>query len=86
MGQSSRNKILSNFIWNLDFWQTLKFVQGDLEGILTWGFFLKSSRLLKDFMKMKYAMPCYTTLGQNLIRKDFTLYDLFKRQPNALLI
>jgi hypothetical protein len=26
-----------------------KFVQGDSEGILTWGFFLKSSRLLKDF-------------------------------------
>jgi hypothetical protein len=24
MGQSSRNKILSNFIWNLDFWQTLE--------------------------------------------------------------
>jgi hypothetical protein len=24
LGQSSRNKILSNFIWNLDFWQTLK--------------------------------------------------------------
>jgi hypothetical protein len=24
-----------------------KFVQGDLEGILTWGFFLKSSRFLK---------------------------------------
>jgi hypothetical protein len=26
-----------------------KFAQGDFEGILTWGFFLKSSRLLKDF-------------------------------------
>jgi hypothetical protein len=24
LGQSSRNKILSNFIWNLDFWQTLE--------------------------------------------------------------
>jgi hypothetical protein len=24
LGQSSRNKILSNFNWNLDFWQTLK--------------------------------------------------------------
>jgi hypothetical protein len=31
-------------------------------------------------------MPCYATLDQNLIRKDFTLYDLFKMQPNALLI
>jgi hypothetical protein len=26
-----------------------KFAQGDSEEILTWGFFLKSSRLLKDF-------------------------------------
>jgi hypothetical protein len=26
-----------------------KFVEGDLGGILTWGFFLNSSRLLKDF-------------------------------------
>jgi hypothetical protein len=24
LGQSSRNKILSNFIWNLGFWQTLE--------------------------------------------------------------
>jgi hypothetical protein len=24
LGQCSRNKILSNFIWNLDFWQTLE--------------------------------------------------------------
>jgi hypothetical protein len=41
-----------------------KFVQGDLGGILTWGFFLNSSRLLKDFRKMKYAMLCYATLGK----------------------
>jgi hypothetical protein len=27
----------------------LKFVQGDLGGILMWGFFLNSSRILKDF-------------------------------------
>jgi hypothetical protein len=25
---------------------------------LAWGFFLNSSRLLKDFRKIKYAMPC----------------------------
>jgi hypothetical protein len=24
-GQSLRNKILLNFLWNLDFWQTLEF-------------------------------------------------------------
>jgi hypothetical protein len=31
------------------FW---KFVEGDFGGILTWGFFLNSSRLLKDFRKI----------------------------------
>jgi hypothetical protein len=34
-----------------------KFAQGNLGGILTWGFFLNSSRLLKYFRKMKYGMP-----------------------------
>jgi hypothetical protein len=29
-----------------------KFVEGDLGGILIWGFFLNSSRLLKDFRKI----------------------------------
>jgi hypothetical protein len=29
-----------------------KIVEGDLGGILTWGFFLNSSRLLKDFRKI----------------------------------
>jgi hypothetical protein len=29
-----------------------KFVEGDLGGILTWGFFLNSSSLLKDFRKI----------------------------------
>jgi hypothetical protein len=33
-----------------------KIVEGDLGGILIWGFFLKSSRLSMDFRKMKYAM------------------------------
>jgi hypothetical protein len=41
-----------------------KFAQGDLGGILTWGFFLNSPRLLKDFRKIKYAMPCDATLGK----------------------
>jgi hypothetical protein len=34
-----------------------KFAQGDLGGILTQGFFLNSSRILKDFRKIQYAMP-----------------------------
>jgi hypothetical protein len=42
-----------------------KFARGDLGGILTWGFFLNSSRLLKYFRKMKYATPRYATLGKN---------------------
>jgi hypothetical protein len=29
-----------------------KFAQGKLGGILTWGFFLNSSKLLKDFRKI----------------------------------
>jgi hypothetical protein len=29
-----------------------KFVEGDLGGILRWGFFQNSSRLLKDFRKI----------------------------------
>jgi hypothetical protein len=41
-----------------------KFAQGDLGGILTCGFFLKSSRLSKYFRKMKYAMPWYATIGK----------------------
>jgi hypothetical protein len=41
-----------------------KFAPGDLGGISTQGFFLNSSRLLKYFRKMKYAMPCYATLGK----------------------
>jgi hypothetical protein len=42
-----------------------KFAQGDLGGFWIQGFFLNSSRLLKYFRKMKYAMPCYATLGKN---------------------
>jgi hypothetical protein len=29
-----------------------KFIQGDLGGILMWGFSLNSSRILKDFRKI----------------------------------
>jgi hypothetical protein len=41
-----------------------KIAQGDLGRNLTWEFFLTSSRLSKYFRKMKYAMPCYATLGK----------------------
>jgi hypothetical protein len=49
---NSSNKTYLNFYFYLNFWQLWKFVQGDLEGILTWDFFLNSSRLLKDFRKI----------------------------------
>jgi hypothetical protein len=50
--------------WIFEFTKAWKFAQEDLAGILTWGFFLNSSRLLTDFRKIKYAMPCYATLGK----------------------
>jgi hypothetical protein len=34
-----------------------KFAQGDLEVILTQGFFLNSYRILKFFRKIQYVMP-----------------------------
>jgi hypothetical protein len=45
--------------FKLDFWilpRLWKIAQRDLGGIWTWGFFLYSSRLLKDFRKIQYAM------------------------------
>jgi hypothetical protein len=36
--------------WNLP--RLWKFTQGKLGGILRWGFFLNSSKLLKDFRKI----------------------------------
>jgi hypothetical protein len=53
LGQISRKDSSGNWFlnfvrfWNLaSFWEIL---QGDIEGIWTWGFFLNSFRLLKDF-------------------------------------
>jgi hypothetical protein len=48
-------RIKIGFLKLLRLW---KFVERDLGGILAWGFFLNSSRLLKDFRK-KYNMPCH---------------------------
>jgi hypothetical protein len=63
--ESDGENSFPNKIWFLNIPRLWKFAQGDLEGILTWGFFLNSSRLLKDFTKMKYAMPYYATLGKS---------------------
>jgi hypothetical protein len=38
--------------WIFEFTKAWKFAQEDLGGILTCGFFLNSSRLLKDFRKI----------------------------------
>jgi hypothetical protein len=64
MDQSSKR---NSFQISIDFRnlpEVWKIAQGDLGRNLTWGFFLKSSRLSKYFIKMKYAMPCYATLGK----------------------
>jgi hypothetical protein len=50
-GPKSRKRISELKIGFLNLARLWKFV-GDLGGILTWGFFLNSSRLLKDFRKI----------------------------------
>jgi hypothetical protein len=48
-----KKKIISELkIGFLNLPRLWKFVEGDLGGILSWGFFLNSSRLLKDFRKI----------------------------------
>jgi hypothetical protein len=64
MGQSSKRnsfRISIDFRNLVDVW---KIAPGDLGRNLTWEFFLTTSRLSKYFRKMKYAMPCYATLGK----------------------
>jgi hypothetical protein len=56
--ESDGENSFSNKIWFLNIPRLWKFAQGDLGGILIWGFSLNSSRLLKDFRKIKYAMQC----------------------------
>jgi hypothetical protein len=51
-GPKARKMISELKIRFLNLSRLWKFVEGDLGGILTWRFFLKSSRLLKDFRKV----------------------------------
>jgi hypothetical protein len=51
-GLNSEEEFFSNKNWILNLPSLGKFVEGDLGGILTSGFFLNSSRLLKDFIKI----------------------------------
>jgi hypothetical protein len=45
------------------------FIQGNLGGILMWGLFLSSSRILKDFRKIQYAMPCNASYGRLFLER-----------------
>jgi hypothetical protein len=64
LGQKLKEKSFWNKNWILNILGLWKFIQGHLVGILIWGFFLNSSRLLKDFRKILYVMPCNAILMQ----------------------
>jgi hypothetical protein len=51
-GEYSNENRFSNFKHFLNLARLGKILQGDLGGILSWGFFLNFSRLLKDFRKI----------------------------------
>jgi hypothetical protein len=55
--EAERNSFLKIKIRFLNLPGLWKFTQGDLGVILTQGFFLNSSRILKNFRKIQYAMP-----------------------------
>jgi hypothetical protein len=58
-GPKSRREIPSEFKLNFGISPRLqKTSQGDLGGILMWGFFLNYPRLSKNFTKIQYAMSC----------------------------
>jgi hypothetical protein len=67
IGPNVKEKNFPNKIWFLNIARLWKIVEGDLGGILTWGFFLNSSRLLKDFRKILYAMPCNASCTRFII-------------------
>jgi hypothetical protein len=57
LGQSSRKKFIQILFGIWIFGKLWKFVQEDLEGILTRRFFLKSSRFSRNLRKMPNDMP-----------------------------
>jgi hypothetical protein len=57
LGRKMKKKFFQNKIGFLNLPRLCKFVQGNLGGIWILGFFLNSSRILKDFRKIQYDMP-----------------------------
>jgi hypothetical protein len=51
-----RWKLIFEFQLNSNF-NIVEFLQGDLEGVWTWEFFLNSFGLLKELYKIQYAIP-----------------------------
>jgi hypothetical protein len=55
--EDSKGKLVYKFQMNLDFSKNLRNFTRRFRRNLVMDFFLNSSRLLKDFKKMQYAMP-----------------------------
>jgi hypothetical protein len=74
-----QGRILSNLNRIFRNWPRLwKFKQRDLGGILMWGFFLNSSRILK--ILEKYNMPCYAMHP----KQDYFLERIFICKINSI--
>jgi hypothetical protein len=59
IGQKLKEILFRNRNWIFEYTKTLEICTWRFRRDLLWGFFLISSRLLKDFRKIKYAMPCH---------------------------
>jgi hypothetical protein len=64
LGRKLKEKSFQNKNWILNILGLWKFIQWDLWGILIWGFFLSSSRLLKDDRKILYLISCNAIVMQ----------------------
>jgi hypothetical protein len=75
LGQTQERFLMEKLILNFNWIQILarlwEILQGDLEGIWTWGFFLNYSMLLKDLWKNKICHAMNATLGQIKLRNPF---------------
>jgi hypothetical protein len=64
MGRKRRKNSFSNKNLIFEYTKALKICTRRFRRNFDMRIFLNSSRLLKYFRKMKYAMPCYATLGK----------------------